>query len=178
MTDNEILATCKTMLFGSTAGTFRDGLLLAYIAEVKSFMLNAGVSQNVINSNEAVGVIALGVNDLWNYQAGGVKLSEYFKQRVIQLTRVDDHEPVVVTKTFKAFKQYIKTTAAETNEIVFDIPQYEHGDDVEIYINGMLIQSGVDYTLNGSTVTFTIPKIADTEIIVSVNKIVSSIGGA
>lgn len=87
MTDAQILTTVKQMLFGTDAGTFRDNLLSAYISEVKDFMKNAGVSETVISSNSAVGVIAIGVSDLWNYQAGGVKLSEYFVQRVIQLTR-------------------------------------------------------------------------------------------
>lgn len=87
MTDNEILATVKTMLFGSTAGTFRDDMLKMYIDETIEFMESAGVEHDVAKSEKAVGVIALGVNDLWNYQPGGVKLSEYFKQRVIQLSR-------------------------------------------------------------------------------------------
>jgi hypothetical protein len=87
MTDNEILATVKTMLFGSTAGTFRDDMLKMYIKETISFMESAGVAADVAKSEKSVGVIALGVSDLWNYQPGGVKLSDYFKQRVIQLTR-------------------------------------------------------------------------------------------
>ena len=85
MTDAEILTTVKTMLFGTATGTFRDDLLTAYIAEVKDFMLNAGVPSEAITAQTSVGVIALGVNDLWNYQAGGVRLSDYFKQRVTQL---------------------------------------------------------------------------------------------
>lgn len=89
MTDAQILTTVKQMLFGTDAGTFRDDLLTAYINEVKDFMRNAGVNESVISSDSAVGIIAIGVSDLWNYQAGGVKLSEYFTQRVIQLTRKD-----------------------------------------------------------------------------------------
>lgn len=89
MTDAQILTTVKQMLFGTDAGTFRDDLLTAYINEVKDFMRNAGVAESVISSDSAVGIIAIGVSDLWNYQAGGVKLSEYFTQRVIQLTRKD-----------------------------------------------------------------------------------------
>lgn len=89
MTDAQILTTVKQMLFGTDAGTFRDDLLTAYINEVKDFMKNAGVKESVISSDSAVGLIAIGVSDLWNYQAGGVKLSEYFTQRVIQLTRID-----------------------------------------------------------------------------------------
>ena len=89
MTDTEILTVVKQMLFGTATGTFRDDLLTAYINEVKNFMRNAGVDETVIISAGSVGVIALGVSDLWNYQSGGVKLSEYFKQRVIQLTRAE-----------------------------------------------------------------------------------------
>lgn len=85
MTDAEILTSVKQMLFGTATGAFRDDMLSAYIAEVKNFMLLAGVPENVITANTSVGVIALGVNDLWNYQSGGVKLSDYFKQRVTQL---------------------------------------------------------------------------------------------
>lgn len=86
MTDADILAKVKLMLFGTTTGTFRDDLLTAYINEVKDFMLNAGVPADVISAAASVGVIAIGVNDLWNYSAGGVRLSEYFKQRVTQLS--------------------------------------------------------------------------------------------
>lgn len=89
MTDAQILTTVKQMLFGTDAGTFRDDLLTAYINEVKDFMRNAGVAESVISSDSTAGIIAIGVSDLWNYQAGGVKLSEYFTQRVIQLTRKD-----------------------------------------------------------------------------------------
>ena len=89
MTNELILATCKKMLFGSDAGTFRDALLTSYINEVIDFMKNAGVSENVIRADSTVGVIALGVNDLWNYQTGGVKLSEYFKMRVVQLAAAE-----------------------------------------------------------------------------------------
>ena len=89
MTNEMILSTCKKMLFGSDTGTFRDDLLNLYINEVIDFMKNAGVAENVIRADSTVGVIALGVNDLWNYQAGGVKLSEYFKTRVVQLAAAE-----------------------------------------------------------------------------------------
>lgn len=89
MTDAQILTTVKQMLFGTANGTFRDELLTPYIKEVKDFMKQAGVDESVIMSDSAVGIIAIGVSDLWNYQAGGVKWSPYFTQRVIQLTRVD-----------------------------------------------------------------------------------------
>ena len=174
MTDSEILTTVKTMLFGTSAGTFRDALLTPYIYEVKNFMLNAGVPVDVINSECAVGVIALGVNDLWNYQAGGVKLSEYFKQRIIQLARSNGEQPTNKKMVFKEFKQYTKTTAEETTEIEVNIAEYEpDADDViNVFVNGMLETAGVDYDLNDRIITFNIAKIPDTEIVVSVNKLV------
>lgn len=83
MTDAEILAAVKT---GLGIGTdYQDNLLQIYINDVKAFMLDAGVPSTVVTSNAAVGCILRGVSDLWNYTAGGVKFSEYFRQRVIQL---------------------------------------------------------------------------------------------
>lgn len=66
-------------------GDYQDGTLTVYIDEVKAYMVSAGVSEEVINSDVAAGVIARGVTDLWNYNGGAGKLSEYFYQRVSQL---------------------------------------------------------------------------------------------
>ena len=85
MTDAELLAKVKKGLFGTAADSWRDEMLQVFIDEVKGFMRDAGVSESVLNSEASVGCIMLGVNDLWNYSSGGVNLSGYFKQRVIQL---------------------------------------------------------------------------------------------
>ena len=85
LTDAELLTRVKIGLFGNAAGNYRDEMLQVYIDEVKDFMQGAGVPESVINSEKSVGCILLGVNDLWNYSAGGVKLSDYFVRRVIQL---------------------------------------------------------------------------------------------
>lgn len=83
MTDAEILAKVKIGLGITT--DYQDDLLQLYIDDVKAFMTDAGVSATVASSPAAVGCILRGVADLWNYGSGGVKFSEYFKQRVIQL---------------------------------------------------------------------------------------------
>lgn len=83
MTDAEILATVKTGLGITT--DFQNNLLQVYIDDVQAFMIDAGVPSSVVNSKAAVGCILRGVADLWNYGSGGVKFSEYFKQRVTQL---------------------------------------------------------------------------------------------
>lgn len=177
MTDNEILNKVKTSLFGTATGSFRDDLLRIYINEVKDFMKNAGVSNDVIMSEKSVGVIALGVNDLWNYQAGGVKLSQYFIQRVIQLADESEETPTPTEKVIKQFTWYLKTSEAETTNVVFNIPQYESdGDTLNVFVNGMLEIKDIDYTISDSTITFTYPKIANTEILVVVNKLVEGGG--
>lgn len=67
-------------------GTYQDATLNVYISEVVAYMQDAGVSTEVINSDVSAGVIARGVTDLWNYNGGAGKLSDYFYQRVSQLS--------------------------------------------------------------------------------------------
>lgn len=83
MTDAEILTQVKSAL--GITGDFQDNTLQVYIADVKGFMLDAGVDSAVVNSAAAAGCIARGVADLWNYGAGNAKLSSYFTQRMLQL---------------------------------------------------------------------------------------------
>lgn len=67
-------------------GEYQDATLQIYINEVVEYMKDAGVPIDVINSNTSAGVIARGVTDLWNYNGGAGKLSDYFYQRVSQLS--------------------------------------------------------------------------------------------
>ena len=66
-------------------GEYQDATLTIYIDEVKAYMKDAGVPDEVINSSVSAGVIARGVTDLWNYNGGACMLSDYFYQRVSQL---------------------------------------------------------------------------------------------
>lgn len=81
MTDAAILTGVKNAL--GITGAFMDDTISIYIDEVTDYMANAGVSTDLINAS--VGVIARGVNDLWNNAAGAGKLSPYFYDRVSQL---------------------------------------------------------------------------------------------
>ena len=63
-------------------GDYQDATLQIYFDEVVSFLVDAGVDE----LNITKGIVARGVADLWNYGAGEGKLSEYFFQRVTQLT--------------------------------------------------------------------------------------------
>ena len=78
-----MLAKVKTAL--GITGDYQDDLLQIYIDEVIAYLTNAGVSEDVLNSDVAIGIIVRGVADLWNYGSGGTRLSSYFMQRAIQL---------------------------------------------------------------------------------------------
>lgn len=81
MADAALLAGVKNAL--GITGTFMDATISIYIDEITDYMSNAGISAAVIPAS--VGVIARGVNDLWNNNAGNGKLSPYFYDRVSQL---------------------------------------------------------------------------------------------
>lgn len=74
-----VLADVKQAL--GITGDYQDSTLNQYIAEVKAFLIDAGVAEANITS----GIIARGVADLWNYGAGEGKLSSYFMMRASQL---------------------------------------------------------------------------------------------
>lgn len=83
MTETEMLAEIKNGLGVTT--DYQDATLKVFIREVQAFMSSAGVAEEMLLDTAAVGCILFGVNDLWNYQPGGAKFSEYTKQRVVQL---------------------------------------------------------------------------------------------
>lgn len=85
------LSNIKDML-GITGG-YQDKTLQGYVDEVIAYMVDAGVKKEVAEGQSAVGVVARGVSDLWNYGSGETKLSDYFKERVIQLAfRTEEKE--------------------------------------------------------------------------------------
>lgn len=87
MNDAERLERVKTLL--GVSGTYHDSIISGYIAETMAYMRDSGVHETVTKSESAVGAIARGVSDLWNYGAGGANLSPYFMQRVTQLACVE-----------------------------------------------------------------------------------------
>ena len=84
MADATILASVKSAL--GITGNYQDATLIVYIDEVMAYMRDAGVSETTLSSMASVGVISRGVSDIWNYGSGNGRLSEYFYQRVSQLS--------------------------------------------------------------------------------------------
>lgn len=86
LTEAERLAKVKYALYGDATQSYNDEQLKLYIEEVLDEMIHAGVKENVAKSAAAVGCIACGINDIWNFSSGTVKHSEYYNRRLIQLT--------------------------------------------------------------------------------------------
>lgn len=84
LTAADRLAKVKTAL--GVSGDYQNDTLAFYIDEVINELVDAGVERSIAESDVAVGCIALGVNDLWNFSSGGVKHSEQFNRRLIQLS--------------------------------------------------------------------------------------------
>lgn len=78
MTNTELISECKKGLDIQEATTEFDGVILQKILAVKSFMTWAGVSSSMLEDDLAVGVIVMGVTDMWNTEGGGVKVSPAF----------------------------------------------------------------------------------------------------
>lgn len=75
----ELLAAVKTAR--NETGNFHDGRISVFINEVKQYLLGAGVPAAVLETDAVVGIVAIGVDNLMEEGA----LSDYFKQRAIQL---------------------------------------------------------------------------------------------
>lgn len=86
LTTAERLVKVKTAL-GFNGSSYQDETISLYIETVIDEIIDAGVSKEVAESTAAVGLIAVGVNDLWNYTSGGVKHSDFFNRRLIQLKK-------------------------------------------------------------------------------------------
>lgn len=85
MTDAELLAECKIGLGMPAQGDAFDRILLPKLLAVKSYMAGAGVSDEVMADDAAIGAIVVGVTDLYNLSSGEIKFSAVFHLLLTQL---------------------------------------------------------------------------------------------
>lgn len=85
MTDSELLNECKKGLNIQEDSTAFDGVLTQKLLAVKSYMQRAGVSDEMMANDLAVGVVVMGVGDLWNTGGGEIKFSPAFNTLLTQL---------------------------------------------------------------------------------------------
>ena len=88
ITKAQLLDEVKATL--NITGDYSDGSLNNYINEVKAFLADIDVPASILDSEAIVGIVSLGVDSL--RETGG--LSEYFKQRAIQLRLKSDNSGV------------------------------------------------------------------------------------
>ena len=83
MTDALLLTEVKKRI--GITGDYQDDTLTGHIQDVKDFMQDAGVSEEVMQTTKIIGAVTRGVSDLWDYGSGNGEFSPYFFQRVTQL---------------------------------------------------------------------------------------------
>ncbi|MBU5214489.1 hypothetical protein M3685_16050 [Heyndrickxia oleronia] len=83
--DEALLKEIKKGLSITADSTAFDDLINQKLLAVKMFMKNAGVSEENMTSDLAIGVIVMGVSDLWELKSGDVKFSPVFFTLVNQL---------------------------------------------------------------------------------------------
>lgn len=81
-----ILEEVKTRL--GITGNYHDSILESYIADVKVYLENTGISPD---SEKAIGLIARGVADMWNYGSGDGGLSPLFYDMCTQLALSEEN---------------------------------------------------------------------------------------
>ena len=81
----DLLKACKQGLRISESNTAYDELIRQKIAVVENYMRNAGVSEEVLDGEQAAGTIVLGVVDIFGVAPGETKFSQVFHTLVTQL---------------------------------------------------------------------------------------------
>ena len=86
MADLALVSVCKRSLNIAPAVTAFDDRIQQKADIVKGYMRNAGVSETVIESDMSMGVVALGVVDLWSLDGGAASFSPVFHTLLTQLS--------------------------------------------------------------------------------------------
>lgn len=85
MPEIDLLTECKIGLGLPVEEHAFNSVLRQKITAVKTFLRRAGVSDEALDSEDAVGVIVMGVGDIWSQDAGAVKFSPVFISMASQL---------------------------------------------------------------------------------------------
>lgn len=82
----DLLAECMKGLGITSPPEDIEKALKQKLLAVKGFMLGSGVSKEKMHSDLGVGVVVMGVTDLWELESGKVKFSPAFFTLVTQLS--------------------------------------------------------------------------------------------
>lgn len=152
------LEKVKTAL--GISGDYQDAKIKGFIDDIIFELIDAGVKKEVAESAAAVGCITCGVTDLLNYTPGGVKHSEYFNRRMVALSLKKSNKSPSAETTEKHERIIVEHL---TNTVAFSLA-YSDGAIIRVFVNGMSVMSGKDYTTVANIITFTGNLIAGTEV--------------
>jgi hypothetical protein len=85
MNTAELVIECKKGLGISLETTAFDDTLSQKVRTVQAYMKGAGISDEKMEDDLAVGVIVMGVGDLWEISGGNTRFSSAFKTLMNQL---------------------------------------------------------------------------------------------
>jgi uncharacterized repeat protein (TIGR02543 family) len=83
--ESDLITACRIGLNISASTTALDDVIKQKLMAVKAYLSNAGVSDADLYSDLAVGVIVMGVTDMWNLSGGQVSFSPMFHTLAAQL---------------------------------------------------------------------------------------------
>lgn len=84
MDNSELLEKVKQGL-NADDNTDNDSNLLIKVLGVKQYMLNGGISEDQLETEEGITALTIGVNDVWDLTSGALKFSVLFNSILTQL---------------------------------------------------------------------------------------------
>lgn len=150
MAEVSVLDKVKAMI--GVTGTYQDAAIQGYIDEVKQYLLDGGVSSDIVDASTSAGIIARGVTDLWNYGAGEGQLSQYFKERAIQLASKSKsgdsgEEPETITGVANLI------VTVQTTDMLNCTADKTYAEIDEAFKSGKSLLMVFQYVLEGSIVS-------------------------
>jgi hypothetical protein len=136
----DFLAACKTGLNIAQSTTALDSLLNQKIMAVKGYLSGAGVSAAVMESDLAIGVIVLGVTDLWELTGGQAKLSLMFTTLASQLAYQS-------YANINAFRVNYDGNGSTSGNVPIDNNVYQQSNTAGVLDNiGALVKTGYNFS--------------------------------
>lgn len=142
-------------------GTYQDTTIQGWIDEVKQFLIEGGVSRAVVNDETSIGVITIGVKDLWNYGSGDGSLSPYFIQRATQLAYKKLPTPDEPDSFYTKDEIDSMLNGIELKTTTFSYTSTEgqttfsfngEYDLIEVYVNHLKLNNQ-EFTVNNNSIT-------------------------
>lgn len=150
----ELREACKIGLNISVDGTNFDSMLDQKISMVVGYMKNAGVTDAVMATDQAIGTLVMGVSDTWNLNAGEIKFSTVFHTLLTQLAAIGSVLTVTTSPIDGATGVVVSVTPVLTFSArlgSYSVAMKEHDNQVDIAITVALDITEMTITVTPSS---------------------------